>query len=178
VDAVFREMAEDVARTLRTTDAGGAVAFARAVDVGYIGQGYQVTLAIDNAPESLGRAGLWRRFAETYREKYGYFYDDVAAELVNLRLSGRIGEEAFALAPLAGDGTGGAAAKDERPAFSSRHRQLIPFTVYDRDELRPGMVIRGPAIIEEASATTVVDVDAILEVDRYGSLLIAIRGAA
>jgi N-methylhydantoinase A len=178
VDAVFREMAEDVARTLRTTDAGGAVAFARAVDVGYIGQGYQVTLGIDNAPESLGRAGLWRRFAETYREKYGYFYDDVAAELVNLRLSGRIGEEAFALAPLAGDGTGGAAAKDERPAFSSRHRQLIPFTVYDRDELRPGMVIRGPAIIEEASATTVVDVDAILEVDRYGSLLIAIRGAA
>jgi hypothetical protein len=40
------------------------------------------------------------------------------------------------------------------------------------------MVIRGPAIVEEASATTVMDVDGILEVDRYGSLLIAIRGAA
>jgi N-methylhydantoinase A len=178
VDAVFREMAEDVARTLRTADAGGAVAFARAVDVGYIGQGYQVTLAIDDSPESLGQAGLWRRFAETYREKYGYFYDDVAAELVNLRLSGQIGEEAFALDPLAVAGAAGAAAKDERPAFSSRRRQLIPFAVYDRDELRPGMVIRGPAIVEEASATTIVDVDGILEVDRYGSLLIAIRGAA
>jgi N-methylhydantoinase A len=178
VDAVFREMAEDVTRTLRTADVDGAVAFARAVDVGYIGQGYQVTLAIDDAPESLGQAALWRRFAETYREKYGYFYDDVAAELVNLRLSGRIGEEVFALDPLAGAGAVVAAAKDERPAFSSRRRQLIPFAVYDRDELRPGMVIRGPAIVEEASATTVMDVDGVLEVDRYGSLLIAIRGAA
>jgi N-methylhydantoinase A len=178
VDAVFREMAEDVARTLRTADAGGAVAFARAVDVGYIGQGYQVTLAIDESPESLGRPALWRRFAETYREKYGYFYDDVAAELVNLRLSGRIGEDAVALDPLAVAGAADAAAKAERPAFSARHRQLIPFAVYHRDELRPGMVIRGPAIVEEASATTVMDVDGILEVDRYGSLLVAIRGAA
>jgi len=178
VDAVFREMAEDVARTLRTADAGGAVAFARAVDVGYIGQGYQVTLAIDESPESLGRPALWRRVAETYREKYGYFYDDVAAELVNLRLSGRIGEDAVALDPLAVAGAADAAAKAERPAFSARHRQLIPFAVYHRDELRPGMVIRGPAIVEEASATTVMDVDGILEVDRYGSLLVAIRGAA
>jgi N-methylhydantoinase A len=178
VDAVFREMAEDLARTLRTADPGGAVAFARAVDVGYIGQGYQVTLAIDDSPESLAPPALWRRFAEAYREKYGYFYNDVAAELVNLRLSGRIGEEAFALDPLARAGTATATTKDERPAFSSRRRQLIPFAVYDRDELRPGMVIRGPAIVEEASATTVMDVDGILEVDRYGSLLIAIRGTA
>ena len=48
-------MAEDVTRTLRTADPGGAVAFARAVDVGYIGQGYQVTIAIDDGLASLGR---------------------------------------------------------------------------------------------------------------------------
>jgi N-methylhydantoinase A/oxoprolinase/acetone carboxylase beta subunit len=177
VGAVFREMAEDVARTLRTAEAGGAVAFTRAVDVGYIGQGYQVTLAIDDSPESLGRAALWRRFAEIYREKYGYFYDDVAAELVNLRLSGRLLEAAVTLDPLAAAGAAVVSAKDERLAFSSRRRRLIPFVVYDRGELSPGMVIRGPAIVEEASATTVMDVDGVLEVDRYGSLLITIGGA-
>ena len=150
------------------------MAFARAVDVGYIGQGYQVTIPVDDRPASLGREALWKRFAEIYRAKYGYFYDDVAAELVNLRLSGRLVEEPIALAPLPVAAGAVAAPKDERPAFSARERRLIPFAVYDRAELGPGMVIRGPAIIEEASATTVMDAGGHLEVDRHGSLLIAV----
>ena len=177
IDGAFRQMAEDVTRTLRTADPAGAVAFARAVDVGYIGQGYQVTIAVDDGPASLGREALWPRFAEVYREKYGYFYDDVAAELVNLRLSGRLVEEPITLAPLPAAGAV-ASPKDERPAFSARERRLIPFAVYDRADLGPSMVIRGPAIVEEASATTVVDVDGVLSVDRHGSLLITIGGAS
>ncbi len=175
IDGAFRQMAEDVTRTLRTADPGGAVAFARAVDVGYIGQGYQVTIAIDDGLASLGREALWPRFAEVYREKYGYFYDDVPAEMVNLRLSGRLVEEPIALAPLAAAAV--ASQKDERPAFSARERRLRPFAVYDRAECGPGMVIRGPAIVEEASATTVMDVDGVLEVDPYGSLVITVGAA-
>jgi N-methylhydantoinase A len=177
IDAAFRQMAEDVTRTLRTADPASTVAFARAVDVGYIGQGYQVTIAVDERPASLGREALWPRFAEVYREKYGYFYDDVAAEVVNLRLSGRLVEKPITIEPLPVSSGAVASAKDERPAFSARERRLLPFTVYDRAELGPGMVIRGPAIVEEASATTVMDVDGGLEVDRYGSLLIRIGGA-
>jgi N-methylhydantoinase A len=86
-------------------------------------------------------------------------------------------EKAFTLDPLAVSGAVAASAKDERPAFSSRERRLIPFAVYDRAELSPSMLIHGPAIVEEASATTVIDVDGALEVDRYGSLLITIGGA-
>jgi len=177
IDSAFREMAEEVTRTLRTVDPGGAVVFTRAVDVGYIGQGYQVTIAADDRPASLGREVLWPRFAEVYREKYGYFYDDVPAELVNLRLSGRLAEEPIALAPLPASTAAVASARDERPAFSARERRLVPFAVYDRNELGPGMVIRGPAIVEEASATTVMDVDGVLAVDAYGSLLITVGGA-
>ncbi len=140
-----------------------------------IGQGYQVTIAIDDGLASLGREALWPRFAEVYREKYGYFYDDVPAEMVNLRLSGRLVEEPIALAPLAAAAV--ASQKDERPAFSARERRLRPFAVYDRAECGPGMVIRGPAIVEEASATTVMDVDGVLEVDPYGSLVITVGAA-
>src|SRR2546426_4061278 len=168
IDAAFRQMAEDVTRTLRSADPAGAVAFARAVDVGYIGQGYQVTIAVDDRPASLGREALWPRFAEVYREKYGYFYDEVAAELVNLRVFGKLVEEPITLEPLPVAGSV-ASPKDERPAFSARERRLIPFAVYDRSELSPGMVIRGPAIVEEASATTVMDIDGLLEVDGHGS---------
>jgi N-methylhydantoinase A/oxoprolinase/acetone carboxylase beta subunit len=177
IDGAFHQMEEEVSRTLRTVDPGGVVVFTRAVDVGYIGQGYQVTIAADDRPASLGREALWPRFAEVYREKYGYFYDDVPAELVNLRLSGRLAEEPITLAPLSASAGAVASAKDERPGFSGRDRRLIPFAVYDRSELDPGMVIRGPAIVEEASATTVMDVDGVLTVDAYGSLLITVGGA-
>jgi len=153
------------------------VAFARAVDIGYIGQGYQVTIAVDETPAALEREALWRQFAGIYREKYGYFYDDVPAELVNLRLSGRLSESPIALAPMARAVSTAASPKDERLAYSSRAGRLIPFAVYDRAELGPGVVIRGPAIIEEASATTIMDADGALEVDAYGSLVIRIGEA-
>jgi N-methylhydantoinase A/oxoprolinase/acetone carboxylase beta subunit len=177
VDAAFREIAEDVTRALRTADPRGAVAFARAVDIGYIGQGYQVTIAVDETPAALERGALWRQFAGIYREKYGYFYDDVPAELVNLRLSGRLSESPIALAPMPRAVSTTASPKDERPAYSSRMGHLIPFAVHDRGELGPGVVIRGPAIIEEASATTVMDAGGALEVDAYGSLVIRIGEA-
>jgi N-methylhydantoinase A len=176
VDVAFGEMAAEVARTLKTVDPEGAVAFARSVDVGYIGQGYQVTFAVGDTMASLGRESLWRGFAEVYREKYGYFYDDVPAEVVNLRLSGRLVEAPIPLDPLPVLTNVMASARDERPAFSAAGRRLIPFAVYDRDDLVPGVVVRGPAIVEEASSTTVIDVDGVLEVDRYGSLVITVGG--
>jgi N-methylhydantoinase A len=55
---------------------------------------------------------------------------------------------------------------------------MIPFAVYDRTELGPGTTIRGPAIVEEASATTVMDTGGVLEVDRYGSLVITVGGGS
>jgi N-methylhydantoinase A len=171
VDRVFREMADEVTRTLRTADPRGSVAFSRAVDVGYIGQGYQVTIPVDEATASLSREALWRRFAEIYREKYGYFYDDVPAELVNLRLSGRLEEPVLALPPVPVV-TSRVLAKDERPAFSARRREMVPFAVYERSDLGAGTVISGPAIIEEPTATTVMDVEHAVEVDRWGSLVI------
>ena len=174
VEALFREMADDVTRTLRTVDGEAPVTFARAVDVGYIGQGYQVSIALDETAAALEPGALQQRFAETYRAKYGYFYDDVPAELVNLRLTGRLVESPIVL-PSPPAASGIASPKDERPAYSARERAPITFAIYDRAELGPGTVVRGPAIVEEASATTVMDAGGTLEVDAEGSLVIAVE---
>jgi len=120
IDAIFREMTEEVARTLDKAEPGGTPAFARAVDIGPIGQGYQVTVPLDGGRESLTPDALWHRFARIYREKYGYFYDDVPAELVNLRLSGRVAGRELTLRPVEAVGPSSPTPKDERPAFSSR----------------------------------------------------------
>jgi N-methylhydantoinase A len=177
IDALFDEMAAEVALTLAKAEPGETPAFARAVDVGYVGQGYQVTVPADGGRASLGSGALWQGFAAVYREKYGYFYDDVPAEMVNLRLSGRLGGRALALAPVGKVRAAPATPKSERPAFSSDHGRMVPFAVYDRTALAPGMTLSGPAVVEEASATTVIDVGGALEVDAYGSLVISIGEA-
>ncbi len=178
IEVQFCEMAADISQMLHQVEPDSTIELSRAVDVCYIGQGYQVTVAIgDTTPASIGREGLWSRFAEVYREKYGYFYDDVPAEVVNLRLSGRIVGRQFTLQPL--EMTGGEARarrKGERPAFSPHHQGMISHTVYDRSSLRPGMHLAGPSIIEEPESTTVVDAGGIVEVDAYGSLNITAGG--
>jgi N-methylhydantoinase A len=170
----LREMTDDIHQTLQEVEAEGEVALAYALDIGYIGQGYQVAVALDGSDvAALDPQSLWDRFAEIYRAKYGYFYDDVPIEIVNLRASGRIPGGQHRLRPLEmGSGSVEDARTGERPAYSPAAGEMIACAVYRRERLGPGAAFTGPAIIEEPSATTIVDTRARVQVDAYGSLLI------
>lgn len=176
VEAQFREMETEIARSLAEVEHGGTVKLTRAVDVCYIGQGYTVTVGLEGLiPSAVTGEELWRRFAKVYREKYGYFYEDVSAEVVTLRAAGRVGGHQFALRPLlAATGTLAEARKGERPAYSPGLRAMIPHAVYARERLLPGMRVEGPAIVEEAESTTVVGRGGAVEVDPYGTLVVTV----
>ena len=47
--------------------------------------------------------------------------------------------------------------------------------VFERGSLLPGTRLKGPAVIEEPTATTVVNPGDRLQVDEYGNLLLQIR---
>jgi N-methylhydantoinase A/oxoprolinase/acetone carboxylase beta subunit len=175
VEAQFREMEAEIASSLAEVEPGGAVEFTRAVDVCYIGQGYQVTVGLEGlAPASVNGDELWRRFAAAYREKYGYFYEDVPAEVVSLRAAGRVAGREFTLRPLAPATAAGDARKGERPAWAPALRAMVPHAVYDRARLQPGARLAGPAIVEEPESTTVVGPGGTLEVDTYGTLVLTL----
>ncbi len=175
VERSFREMEAEVGRFLTEVDPNGRVEFTRAVDVCYVGQGYQVTVPVDEAlAAAFGPAALWKGFAKVYRDKYGYFYDDVPAEVVNLRVAGRVVGGQFALREgQVGGADAKPARKGARLAYSPADRKMVRHTVYDRGRLAPGMRFGGPAIVEESESTTVVDAGGSVEVDRYGSLVIS-----
>jgi N-methylhydantoinase A len=59
-----------------------------------------------------------------------------------------------------------------RKAFCFAHRAMVDFAVYDRDELREGDAVPGPAIVEEATTTLVFFSDQSASVDKYGHLFI------
>jgi N-methylhydantoinase A/oxoprolinase/acetone carboxylase beta subunit len=172
----FREMEREIQRLVMEVAPDGRVAFTRAVDVCYIGQGYQVTLGLDDLdPREADGNELWRRFARVYREKYGYFYEDVPAEVVSLRAAGSVQAASFTLRPLTMPlDPGGNVRKGERPAWAGGLGAMVTHAVYARERLRPGTRIAGPAIVEEPESTAVVGPGAAVEVDGYGTLVITL----
>src|SRR5262249_19520125 len=157
---------------------GGSVAprFEVALGFGYTGQSYHVSVpGLADRIARPGRAGLLRGFAGLYRAKYGYFYADVPVELVSVHVTG-IAEDAAPVLPQAPQR--GSAAKavifGQRHAWSARQRAFVPFTVYRRDDLAPGMRFAGPCLVEEDTATTVIDVGGRVVVDRLGSLDVSV----
>jgi N-methylhydantoinase A len=172
LEAEYQRIEAQIARVLRDVDPVGAVTYARAADVGYIGQGYQVSVPTSDLGRGVSGATLWSHFAEIYRGKYGYFYEDVPAEVVNLRVSGQITTSRFDVQAFAGTDGPLRASERGRLAYSAALQCMTSHAVYDRAALDVGTRIRGPAVIEELSSTTVVDVGGEVEVDPYGSLLI------
>jgi N-methylhydantoinase A len=53
----------------------------------------------------------------------------------------------------------------------------MPFSVHRRDRIAVGMVLPGPAIIEEDESTTVVPSGASLHIDEHGSLIVKLARA-
>jgi N-methylhydantoinase A len=70
---------------------------------------------------------------------------------------------------------GAPAARTERKAFCFAKRAMADFSVYDRDVLRDGDVVPGPAIVEEPTTTLVYFSDQQARVDEYGHLFITVN---
>ncbi len=172
IEAMRAEIAAKLAEVDATTPR-----FDVALGLGYVGQSYHVpvSVALDGI-EKLTAKDLLESFAQTYRARYGYYYDDVPVELVNVHVTGSAGGAVKALAELPmSTADASSATRGERNAYSASQRRFMPFKVYDRALLRRGMALDGPCLVEEDAATTVVDVGAGVVVDRYGSLDISIE---
>ena len=90
-------------------------------------------------------------------------------EFVTFKVRASLPERPFRIPPLAStSGTLEDCLKGERQAFSLIKKELIPFKVYDRFKLFPGVSLEGPAIIEEKESTIIVGEDARVSVDEFG----------
>ncbi len=142
--------------------------FQRSLDLRYKGQAFELMIPLgqDDRPQKVEE-----RFHERFREAYGHHHPEHPLELVNLRLSsfGRVPKPL--LPPCEGGRTSAAQArKEERPAFFQGKFWDTP--VYERAFLPGEEKLKGPAIIEETGATTVVPPGWQVGVDAHGNLLV------
>ena len=146
-----------------------------AVDVRYLGQGYELTIPLGDAsevsPEDVAAART--RFDEAHEKAFGHAAPDEEAEAVNYRL------RASAVVPKAelkrqAEAKAGAhiARAGERPACFDSAKGMIPCPVYDRTRLAPGHRFDGPAIVDQLDSTTVVYPGQRAVVDDYLNIVI------
>jgi N-methylhydantoinase A len=140
-------------------------------DVRYFRQGYEFSLEID--PDRLGSGGLndlAGRFGLAHERIYGFKLDQ-PVELVNLRAVGVGAVQKIDLPKFEKEGADAAAAvvEQHRAYFDGSFSSV---NVYDRTRLRAGNRVRGPAIVVQMDATTVIHPSHTGEVDEYLNILI------
>jgi len=142
------------------------------VDVRYYRQGYEFPIRVspDQFNTDEGKQKFINDFKDVHHKNYGFNIDS-DIEVVNLRVIG-IGQVRKVELP-----------KYERANYTADeaiyevHRawfgsEFIETPIYNREKLRPGHVIKGPAIITQKDSTAVILPDHYGEVDQYLNILI------
>jgi N-methylhydantoinase A len=140
----------------------------RMADLRYSGQGFEITVPV---PEVLSGEAVLIAFEAQYRKLFGRTAAGASVQLVALRLS--------LIAPMRGAGSvirieqrlSGANASKGRRTVRFRDGELLA-DVYNRYALPTGIVLHGPAIIEENESTLVVGAGGRAEVLADGCILV------
>ena len=157
----FVALEQRAKREFRDEDWDGGLHFERSADLRYRGQGFELNIAF--SPDFVNE------FHRQHQFRYGYSHPDREVELVTLRLRARI-KARHDSAKIALKPNHSVRTLEKRPVWSSGHS--VAAALYERDALRSGRRLRGPAIIAEYSATTYVPPGLAFRVDAAGNLLI------
>jgi len=139
------------------------------LDLRYRGQGYEL-----NVPYRLAHSeDSFAAFHELHQQRYGFSHRNKPVQIVNARLRLVAPGEPYSpryVERVAGNGSHGIVGT--RDIFFNE--SFVASTVYDRDRLRPGDSITGPAMITEYTSATILPPRCSALVDGYGNLLIHI----
>jgi len=175
VARVYAELEERARSALaRQRAAGVEIALARSADVRYAGQNHELTVEVP--PGAFDAAALTRakeNFHAAHREMYGYDSRDKLLELVTYRVRARLptGLREF-VAPVLPARPGGPRPAATRKVYFDEAGGFVDCPVYERDVLRPGDALPGPAIVEQMDCTTVIPPDFGAHVDAAFNLLL------
>lgn len=134
----------------------------------YFGQEHTLDTFLEDGDDL---ASLCRRFDAVHNQRYGHTMTD-PVQLVHVRVRGIGHTPRPQLRTTPRREAGAPTPRLSRKAFCFARRAMVDFAVYDRDGLRDGDIVNGPAIVEEATTTLVFYSDQQASVDRFGHLFI------
>ncbi|TDH59937.1 hydantoinase/oxoprolinase family protein [Dankookia rubra] len=170
LEAAFREVEQQARAALaRQGFAEDAILLERGLALRYPGQQWPVTITCD---DGLGVEQLRRSFEAAHQRLYGHFQQDGEIEALGLKVGarGHLPMAAPALAepgPLRWPEPGG-----RRPVWIDDATGTVLTPIHDGRRLVPGDAVAGPAVIDEATTTLLVESGQRLRVTAAGNYLI------
>jgi len=162
----FRALEKSAKQDFAQDSWQGSPHFARTIDVRYRGQGYELNLPLTK--------NALQDFEQEHRRHYGYAHDNREIELVTLRLRATL-KSSTAHVGTAASAVSRAKRGASNPSVSGVvfDSKQLKTKIHSREELSPKKIYRGPAVITEYSATTVVPPNKRFQIDQAANLIIS-----
>jgi len=158
----FAALEEAAARDFAHEEWQDAPRFIRTIDLRYRGQGYELNLPLTK--------NLVGEFEKEHQRRYGYRHPNREIEIVTLRVRGVVSSRSGDAQARPESKTRGAS-NEAKVMFGGR--KVITKT-YDREGLSVRKTYRGPAVVTEYSATTVVPPGKRFRIDETSNLIIQV----
>ena len=147
---------------------------ARLAELRYVGQSYELTVPMTTALlDEEAKKAMLARFHDAHERAYGFKAEGEPVELVHVRVRaiGRMArpESRRMQGPV---GTLEEARRSVRPVYFAAADGFVDCPIFNRPRLGRGAVVNGPAVIEEADSTTVVEPGYAAQVDPLGPLVL------
>lgn len=174
----FAEMEQSLHRQFAADGINHAkVIFERFADVRYVGQGYELRIAIPAglvAEESM--EAMATAFHRQHEAEYGHCFEKSPIEIVNVRLTG-IGPTPKLQrwhVPSGGSLQDARVKVNECVFRVDPGLQTFPTQFYQRENIPLGQAVVGPAVILQPDSTTVIPPSCRAQADDKGNLIITI----
>jgi N-methylhydantoinase A len=170
VASVLERLSAECAKLMRVEDVDiSKIDIRYYADVAYVGQSYhlEIPLHMDD-PKPIDR--LVHQFRADHDRVYGYSTDAPAA-IVNLRCVHHV-DGRNALPDTPASRTKRNTRDRQRPVRLDSASTFVNASIHDRDGLTTGALINGPAIVEQADTTTLIEPRWQATVDTKGNLVL------
>jgi len=153
------------------------VTFERFADARYVGQGYELRIAIPNGPinaETMQQMAA--AFHRQHEAEYGHCFVQSPIELVNVRLTG-IGPtpKLQRWYTSSGGSLQEARVKVNQCVFRiDTGLKMFSTPFYRREKIPAGQVVDGPAVILQPDSTTIIPPSCQAQADEHGNLIVSI----
>ena len=148
--------------------ASGDLSLDFAVDIRYVGQGYEIRVPFEPGEISGGPDILIARFHEMHQRQYGHSFEKSKVEAISFRLTTRLPRDSILAAPASG-GT----PSDGSVRQVSLIGETRTYRTYQRDDLPIGFSAAGPAVVVEATTSMPIPPDWHFEVSPNGAIIVA-----
>ncbi|MBV8837246.1 MAG: hydantoinase/oxoprolinase family protein [Alphaproteobacteria bacterium] len=167
VRAIMREQRAEGEAAIRESEAPvETLSAVHAVDMAYLGQIHAMRVPVE--PDwSFER--MTQAFNEAYKAEFGNTLKDIAVMVINVRTTVEGKRKRVERQVNGGAAAQAATAHGKRRVHFG---QWMDTPIYRRADLKPGMTVAGPAIIEQSDTTTVVEPRMKVRVDRFHNLIV------